>query len=267
LEELWLSTASLLEISPMVYMKNVTTLDVSGNRINQITSTTAKALGNVSILKLDHNNLTHLPEQLATMNMSKVTLIGNTFVCDCKTKWMKAWLLRGTSPVEYWKSIECKYNTSSFEKMTLLPDSEFVCPPELHLHEHVVFPSVITGSVLFVLVCVLLLITFQRFTIKVLLFLYCGFHPFDKQIQHHPSATYDAFILYSYMDREFIQNNLVDKLKNKGFKVANFYKDMIVGFSFLQNVEIFIEKSKRIIFCWTKDMFENDLIISAWNMA
>jgi hypothetical protein len=69
------------------------------------------------------------------------------------------------------------------------------------------------------------------------------------------------------MDREFIQNNLVDKLKSKGYQVADFYKDMIVGYSFLQNVQIFIQKSKRIIFCWTEDMMGSDLFISAWNIA
>ncbi|XP_060583918.1 protein slit-like [Ruditapes philippinarum] len=155
--ELWFRNSSLLEISPRDYMKNITFLDVSHNKINQITTVTAKALGNVSILKLDHNYLTHLPEQLATMNMSKVTLLGNPFICDCKMKWMKSWLLIRTNPVEHWKSIECKYNTSSFEKMILLPDSVFVCKTNLLLHEHVVFPSVTTGSVLFILVCIFLL--------------------------------------------------------------------------------------------------------------
>ncbi|XP_060576208.1 toll-like receptor 3 [Ruditapes philippinarum] len=60
--ELWFRNSSLLEISPRDYMENVTFLDVSHNKINRITATTTKALGNVSILKLDHNNLTHLPE-------------------------------------------------------------------------------------------------------------------------------------------------------------------------------------------------------------
>ncbi|XP_060583906.1 uncharacterized protein LOC132740065 [Ruditapes philippinarum] len=265
--ELWFSNTDLHEILPMDYMENVTFLDVSHNNINSITATTTKALVNVSILKLDHNNLTHLPEQFALMNMSKVTLLGNPFVCDCKMKWMKSWLLLRTNPVEHWNKIECKYNTSSFGQLISLSESVFVCPTNLHLHEHVVFPSVITGSVLFVLVCILLLITFQRFTIKVLLYLYCGFHPFDKRSQNHSNATYDAFILYSYVDREFIQYNLVDRLKSKGYKVADFYKDMIVGFSFLQNVEFFIERSKRIIFCWTDDMLGNDLVITAWNLA
>ncbi|XP_060576209.1 protein toll-like [Ruditapes philippinarum] len=268
--ELWFRNASLLEILPMDYMENVTFLDVSNNRINRITPSTVAALGTVSTLKLDHNYLTHLPEQLANKNISSITLSGNLFICDCKMKWMQSWLHIQKNPVKDWNKIECTYTPSMAPAQLIsVPESVFVCTTSFSLHKHEGFPSVITASAFFVLVCILLLtgITFQRFTIKVLLFLFCGFHPFDKQSQYHSNVTYDAFTLYSYMDREFVQNNLVDKLKSKGYKVVDFYKDMIVGFSFLQNIEIFIERSKRIIFCWTEDMLGNDLIISAWNIA
>ena len=268
--ELWFRNSSLIEITPRDYLKNVIVLDVSYNRINQITNDTVIALSNVKTLKLDHNNLTHLPKELTRKNMSSITLSRNPFICDCKTKWMKSWLLQRTNPVTDWKDIECTYNSSRVGQMISLQDSVFVCNEQLgdfRLHEHVIFPSIIIGSVLFVLVSISLLVIFNRFTINVLLFLYCGFRPFDKKGQRHKNALYDAFVLYSYADRVFIQHSLEERLKMKGFKVADLYKDLIVGFSFLQNIEIFIRTSKRIIFCWTDEMLKDDLIISAWNTA
>ncbi|XP_045167096.2 protein toll-like [Mercenaria mercenaria] len=267
--ELWFKNASLVEVAPRDYLKNTTVFDASNNRINLLTPATAVALWNVSTLKLDHNNLTHLPEQIMRGNISLLTLSSNPYICDCNTKWMKMWLLKRTNPATDWNMIECTYNTSKVKQMISVPNSMFVCEraPKISIPEHVIFPSIIIGSILFVLVSFSLLFYFQRFSIKVLLYLYCGIHTFDKQNGFHPKMTHDAFILYSHSDKECIRTNLVEKLKNKGYRVADIYEDLIIGFSFLQNIERFINKSRRVIFCWTEDMLEDDFLLSAWNMV
>ncbi|XP_053383282.1 protein toll-like [Mercenaria mercenaria] len=267
--ELWFQNTSLTQLTARDYFRNTTVLDASHNRINVITPTAAIALTNLTSLKLDHNNLTSFPVQIMSTNIRMLTLANNPFLCDCRIRWMKTWLLKRTSPVTDWNAIECSYNTSKVNQMVSVSESFFVCHSQstTSISEHIIFPSVVTGCTLFVLVSISLLIYFQRFTIKVLLFMHFGIHSFDKQKHDDANMEYDAFVLYSHNDDAFVQKNIVKGLVIKGYTVLNLYEDLVVGFTFLNNIEQLINKSRKIIFSVTEDTFNDDLLMSAWNIA
>lgn len=267
--ELWFQNASLTQIPARQYFRNTSVLDISHNRINFLTSATAIALSNLSSLKLDHNNLTSLPIQIMSIKLLTLTLASNPFICDCNTKWLKLWLLNRTSPVTDWNHIECVYSINKVNQLVTVHDSFFVCPPGLSgsISEHVTLPAIVLSCILFVLVSLSLLIYFQSFTVKVLLFLYCGIHSFDRPKQSNEDMDYDVFVLYSRNDSAFVKTNVLDMLVSKGYRICDMYVGLVVGLSFLKNFEHMMNKSRKILFSWTTDMLTDKLLMSAWNMA
>ncbi|XP_053393571.1 toll-like receptor 3 [Mercenaria mercenaria] len=265
--ELWFQNTSLTQLTARDYFRNTSVLDASHNRINLIKSTVAVAMANFTSLKLDHNNLTSLPVQIMSTNIRTLTLADNPFICDCHTRWMKPWLRKRTSPVTDWKAIQCSYNRSIVSQLIIVPESFFVCQPTMSISQHIIFPSVVTGCILFVLVSISLLIYFQRFTIKVLLFKHFGIHSFDKQKHDDANMEYDAFVLYSQNDSEFVSKNIIETLIKKGYTVCDLYEDLVVGFTFIDNIEHMVNKSRKIIFTMTNDTLTNNLLMSVWNIA
>ncbi|XP_045214237.2 toll-like receptor 3 [Mercenaria mercenaria] len=267
--ELLFQNTSLTQLTSRDYFRNTTVLDASQNRINVIKSTVATAMTNFTSLKLDHNNLTSLPVQIMSTNIRTLTLANNPFICDCHNRWMKSWLNESTTSVTDWNKIECTYNKSKVNQMVSLSDSFFVCHSEstISISEHIIFPSVVTGCILFVLFSICLLIYFQRFTIKVLLFMHFGIRSFDKQKHDDANTEYDAFVLYSQSDSAFVSMNIIETLIKKGYTVCNLYEDLVIGFTFLDNIEHMVKKSRKIIFLVTEDTLTNNMLMSAWNIA
>ncbi|XP_053383278.1 uncharacterized protein LOC123564598 [Mercenaria mercenaria] len=267
--ELWFQNTSLTQLTARDYFRNTTVLDASKNRINVIKSTAVIAMTSLTSLKLDHNNLTSLPVQIMSTNIRTLTLSNNPFICDCHIRWMKSWLNESTTPVTDWNKIECTYNTSQVNQMVSLSDSFFVCHSvsTISISEHIIFPSFVTGYTLFLLVSISLIIYFQRFTIKVLLFTHFGIHPFDKQKHDDANMEYDAFVLYSQSDSAFVSKNIIETLTKKDYTVCDLYEDLVIGFTFLDNIEHMVKKSRKIIFSMTEDTLSNDMLMSAWNIA
>ncbi|XP_053383916.1 toll-like receptor 3 [Mercenaria mercenaria] len=267
--ELWFQNTSLTQLTARDYFRNITVFDASHNRINLIKPTVAIAMANFTSLKLDHNNLTSLPVQIMSTNIRTLTLAYNPFICDCHIRWMKTWLNDRTNPVTDWNATECRYNRSIASQLINVSDSYFVCHVEskISISEHIIFPSVVTGCTLFVLVSISLLMYFQRFTIKVLLFMHFGIHLFDKQKNDDANMEYDAFVLYSQSDSEFVSKNIIETLIKKGNTVCDLYEDLVIGYTLLDNIEHMVNRSRKIIFSMTEDTLTNNLLMSAWNIA
>ncbi|XP_060593072.1 protein toll-like [Ruditapes philippinarum] len=267
--ELWLQNTSLAQIDVHDYLQRTSVFDASHNKITQLSQFAAKALANITSIKLDHNNLTHLPVQLMSTNINKLTLASNPFLCDCHTRWMKAWIDTRTSPVIDWNVIKCSYNKTKVNKMIVVPSSMFVCisTPTVNVSKHIILSAVVIGCTLFVLVSLALLIYFQRFNIKVLLFTHLGVKVCDKQRHVDADMDFDTFVLFSHADHSFVQSNVINGLLSSGYSVCSLYEDLTVGFTFLENIEHFINRSRKIIFSITQDTLMDDFLLTAWNMA
>ncbi|XP_045176990.2 protein toll-like [Mercenaria mercenaria] len=267
--ELWFKNASVLKLEPRDYLLNVSVLDLSENRLTNISSLVAAKLKNVAILKLENNYLTSLPVQIKYTNISRLSLAGNAFMCDCHTRWMKAWLQDKQCPITDSKLIKCTDNNKKVNKIIKFPDSIFVCN-EIKvpsIAEHVIFPSVVIGSILFVITVLSLTIYFQRFTVRVLLYMFFGVSVCDAFTDNPDDVKHDCVVIYDKNDEDFVENNIKIHLQESDYKVADMYRDPVIGFTFVEGIRKLINKSRRVIFCMTMQSLHSELMITLWSIA
>ncbi|XP_053383981.1 protein toll-like [Mercenaria mercenaria] len=264
--ELWFKNTSLFTLEPRDYLLNVSVLDLSENKLTYISPLAATKLQNVVSLNLENNYLTSLPVQIKYTNISRISLTGNAFLCDCYTRWMRAWLHDRLCPVTDWNIIKCTDNNKKVNKFINLPDSIFVCN-EIKAPRIVIFPSVVIGSILFVITVLSLTIYFQRFTIRVLLYMFFGIRICDGFADNPDDVKHDCVVFYDKNDGDFVENNIKIYLSESGYKVADMYKDPVIGFTLLEGIKKLINKSRRVIFCMTIQSLNSELMLTLWRLA
>lgn len=190
-------------------------------------------------------------------------LDGNAFLCDCHTRWMLDWLLHDPlCPVIDPNILKCTDNNKQLKDIIHVPDSMFVCNetnlPSIAIH--VIFPSILIGSTLLLIVVLSLVIYFQRFTVKVLLYIICGFRGFIDKTERQRDLKYDCTIIYAKGDPNLDENSIVTNLLDMGYRVADTYKHSAIGFTFFDGILELIATSRRVIFCMTSETFDNELM-------
>ena len=79
---------------------------------------------------------------------------------------------------------------------------------------------------------------------------------------------YDAFIMYSTADQEFVIKSLLPVLEKKhGFRCCIHYRDFPVGVPFIKNMEDSIYKSRKTIALVSRNFFESQYCCSELEMA
>ncbi|XP_060563575.1 protein toll-like [Ruditapes philippinarum] len=267
--ELWFKNTSLLKLDQRDYLVNVSVLDISENKLTRFQPLTASKLQNVTILNIENNHFTSLPVQIRYTNIKSIYLDGNPLKCDCHTKWMKAWLHNRSCPVMDWNAIQCTDNAKRVNTFVTTPDSVFVCP-EIEtpsIAEHVVIPSTIIGSFVFIILILSLTIYFQRFTVRVLLYMIFGVRLCYRLDNDHGDVKYDSVVIYDKCDQNFVNRNVKSHLKVLNYGVADIYDHSVIGLTFIDGIKKLICNSKVTIFFLTKNSLDNDLIITLWNIT
>lgn len=265
--ELWLKNTSISVLNTRDYFVNTSVLDISNNKLTFISADVANQLTSVNTLRLENNYLASLPVQIKFTNISKMYLDGNAFICDCHTRWMRGWLHDRLCPVIDWNILTCTDNNNYVRNIITVPESMFECKETSSpsIAKHVIFPSILIGSTMFVIVVLSLVIYFQRFTVKVLLFTICGFRGFINKTERKHGLRYDCVIIYAKGDPSLDENSIVDNLLDMGYRVADAYKHSVIGFTFFEGIHKLIAVSNRVIFCMTGDSSENELMTTLWN--
>lgn len=75
-------------------LTSLSRLTLTNNRIVTISTNVFRDLGALAILRLENNNISTIPERaFAGLRTGIFALLsGNPFYCDCKLRWLKAWL-------------------------------------------------------------------------------------------------------------------------------------------------------------------------------
>lgn len=264
--ELWLQNSNISEIISLPYLENVTVLNLAKNQLKEIAASVIIRLKSLQTLHLQSNHLTSIPVQIRSLKLETVTISGNHFICDCTNRWMKHWLLNKESLVSDWADVTCLDQFDKLQQLIAIPDSQFICKKDntFSTAQHVFLPSVIIGSILFVLVVICLMIYFQRFNLKVLLFIHFNLHPFDKHSDRTRLYTYDAVVIYATRDR-VLKVNIVNHLLAKGYRIADFYENSLIGYTYIENIEKLISCSNKVILIVSE--VSDKLIQSAWSIA
>jgi hypothetical protein len=266
--ELWFQNSNISEIRTLSYLENVTVLNLAHNNLHDIKVSALNKLKRLKIFDLQSNDLKTLPYHISSLDLTKLMLSGNMFICDCKTSWMKTWILQDENTIPDWMNVKCLDTYGNLKQLIAVPDSEFICKKadSFSVTEHVFLPSVVTGSILFVLVTVSLIVYFQRFYLKVQLFIHFNFHPFDNIVDRAECHVHNAVIIYGQSDLE-LKVKIEKHLTEKGYNIADMYNDAKIGYTYIKNIEYLISKSNKIILLISTDTLHDKIIQAAWNIG
>ena len=274
--ELFLQSNNISEIPNYGYLENVTALYLSHNKIERLDEKTIDRLKQIEIFFIDSNKLTFLPRNIENISFTRIALQHNFFRCDCRTKWMKHWLLRQEAHVDNIESILCHSDHVQGKAISRLSDEEFGCLEGKNEKSQKLtepLPSEIAAYTLgcFLLVFLVAIAVGYKFRSEVKVFMYTHFnwHPFDRINDSDPNKIYDAFISFSGNDYEWISNTLCVRLENHDppYKLCLHHRDFLVGAPIQKNILNGIEKSKRMIMILSKNFVRSEWCLLEFRAA
>ena len=262
--ELWYNYNNITCVEPRNFLDRVIVLDVSHNHIKEIVSSVFKKTRKLEKLFVQCNLLTYIPKTIEDLDLKTIEMGHNHFHCDCTSLWVKNWIQRNKFIIKEWSTIKCT-NQETGKLFIEVKDSDFVCREEFNPVRDVVTPTVSLTVLLFIL----FFIYAYRFEIKVLMYIYLGIHPFDRD-NDDPQEHIDCVIVHIDSTTDWVMETIVTTLEaNKySFVVCDMSRDFIAGFSMQDNLARAIHQSKRIIFCVSVDFNPSqDTFNLAWQCA
>ena len=255
--ELNLINNQIRKIPSYYYLENLTVLKLTNNKVEQLQVSVLKGLKHVKTLMIDSNMLGSLPEEIIRLQFTRMALSGNSFKCDCNTKWMKHWLLKNKNRIRDYNKVLCSSGQSDLrgKHMYNLTDNMFICPTTSpvatnYLPITITVGSVLGGLLLLTVITVILLYKY-RGEVKVFMFTRFNLHPFDRIDDSDPNKIYDAFISYSGDDYQWVVNTLQRKLENHNppYKLCLHHRDfqLQVGALIQENIFKSVDHSKRML--------------------
>ena len=266
--ELWYGHNNITYVGPHHYFRRVKTLDISFNQVTEIHDAAFREAQQLEKLYIQFNLLTYLPKTVEDMNLKVLKLSSNNYHCDCKSLWMKHWILRNRHVIVEWKELSCS-NKATGRKLIEVRDSDFVCKEEFNSIRDVIVPSVTCSVIMCLLVISGAFIYAYRLECKVLMYVYLGVHPFDRD-DDELEENLDCVIVHSGAATDWVMNNIVKILEGEDYRfvVCDMARDFIIGFSIQENLTHMVRHSKRIIFCMSSDWEpSNENFKLAWNIA
>ncbi|XP_053403012.1 uncharacterized protein LOC123554932 [Mercenaria mercenaria] len=268
--ELWYSGNKINNIISFPSPENIIVLDVSRNKLETITGEAIQRMKTLKVLRLDSNVLAYIPKEIAMLkNLEAVNIVSNPLTCDCQTLWMKDWLKLNKLVIKDWYKVACKVENEDGMVLTEVPDDKFVCNKDPDDIMRIVLPSV-TCSVLTLLFVILFVVTYAyRLECKVLMFVYFGIHPFDRDSQT-TNENLDCVIVHSGLHTDWVMEKIVSLLENGNYEfvVCDMARDFVIGYSFQENLTRTVRHSKRMIFCLSEDWkTSSDSFTTAWRIA
>nr|ALG40988.1 Toll-like receptor [Aulactinia veratra] len=254
--ELFLENNHITELSMRSYLDNVTVLRLSHNNIQKLNGSFVQRLTKTKIreFRIDSNKLKRLPrsiELLTSRNSFELLAVHSNFlICDCHSSWMKEWLLNSSDKIYDVEKVKCSSGKPTGKAIYSVPLEEFTCESGEKTPKDVLIIISITLAVLLVIcIAVFLLVYFFRGEMKVLLYTNFNWHPFDRVDDSDPSKLYDAFISYSSHDREWVHNELKQKLEENDppYRICVHDRDFEVGAPIHDNIINSVNRSKRMI--------------------
>ena len=273
---LFFQSNNIREIPSYGYLENVTALYLSHNNIERLDQKTIDRLKRIQVLFIDSNKLTTLPRNIENVSFTKISLQHNFFRCDCKTKWMKQWLLQEEAHVDNIENILCHSDHVQGKAISRLQDEEFVCligendksgnPVESPAFKITAYTL---GGLLLVFLIAFAVGYNFRGEVKVFMYTHFNWHPFDRINDSDPNKTYDAFISFSGIDYEWISNTLCVRLENHDppYKLCLHHRDFLVGAPIQQNIFDGIERSKRMIMILSKHFVKSEWCLLEFRAA
>ncbi|CAC5384592.1 unnamed protein product [Mytilus coruscus] len=236
-----------------------------GNKIARWNPSTFKNMTNLRNLHLD-GNLIHIINKTSfpTLLLNKLKTFGissNPFWCTCDQRWFLG-ILRSTNITKKMHNWPKYYSCAYPENLRNSLLSRYR-PTEAEC-KIVYFTSIIIIAVCSVLIFVffIVLILYRcHINLKNLLYFARVRHRIKKgylKLTSCDDFDFDAFVVYCDSDRQWVHNNLIKRLEDKGLKICIHHRDFEVGEPIINNIEKFMNKSWKIIVVMSNDFAKSE---------
>lgn len=265
--DLWFHQNNITTLSNRIYLSHIRSFYLSHNSLAQIESSVFRQMKNLQELFLNFNFLVSLPSEIQDYFSGKLNIEDNPFKCDCNTVWLKHWMLNNPNITINSQKVTCNVDKEheNGRQFLSVPDNEFVCLEDFDSYNKVLVPSVIASVVLVLMIITICLMYIYRLEIKVLLYIYLGFHPFDQD--KDCKEIVDVLVVHSPASTDWVMENIVEYLEFSGahYLVCEMMRDFVAGFSYQENIATLVKHSKRIVIVLSKEFINDDILKIAWN--
>ena len=272
--ELNLMSNDIRDIPAFPYLVNVTVLKLTNNKVERLKASTVEKLKRVKILLIDVNKLTTLPREIESLNFTTLALEQNLLKCDCRTKWMKNWLVKNRRRIRNIDKVFCNSEHVLGQAIYSLPDDEFICTTikEKNTGQTVPIETVaactLGGLLALMLIIAIVLYKYHR-EVKVFMYTHFNWHPFDRIDDSDPNKIYDAFISFSGNDFDWVKNTLQERLENHDtpYKLCFHHRDFPVGEPIVENIFKSVDQSKRMLVVLSSSYAKSDWCLMEFREA
>ena len=228
------------ELSSLTTLRS---LDISHNHISDVSNMLSLSFQHLSILY--NNKLQTLPDNITLVNLEKMNdlkLGANLWACDCKDLGTKRWMTAHAKVIKDAINTLCQTPQDMRGKNMIYSDIVDFCPNSHGVMYNIII-IVCASIVTFILICS----TFLRCSSKKCWFIRRKPSRVYQDDALNDGKIYDIFVSYADEDSDYIENDLIQRLENEGFKICYHRVNFAAGWSIIDNISQSINNSKRTL--------------------
>ena len=253
-----LANNGIKRLPPGVFsqLQNISALNLSQNSLIQIDFKFSH-MKMLRMLDLSYNLLTSLQESTlqrlsALMEMSNlaISLLGNPLQCSCETYHFLKWIIQHRKQLVDFAAYMCLYQGKvvRFSNLTeiVMVDLDFQCSKQI---------AVIATASLLGLLLVMIAIAVCCYRYRWELRYFClKLAQRSRRYQllvDETTFTYDAFVVYSADDSQWVDDELIPHLENdsdyQSLRLCVHERDFLLGANIVDNIWSKMEESRKVI--------------------
>ncbi|KAM9061282.1 toll-like receptor 4 [Sarcophilus harrisii] len=238
-----------LEKIPQITMKSLhqlQVLDISHNNLQTFEPLIFRPLWNLQVLNCSYNSITALDGQnLQSLSETLVStdFSGNPFDCVCDHQIFFQWVKENIQLLNRSKPMICQ-TPSHMKDVSVLLFDDLYCQMK---------KTIIAMSILAIMLVLMALALVYKFYFHLMLLAGC-----KKMVGEE--STYDAFVIYSSQDEEWVRKELVKNLEEgvPSFQLCLHYRDFIPGVAIAANIiQEGFHKSRKVIVVISKHFIQS----------
>lgn len=240
---------------------NVTHLHFGHNMISMFPEEYLPA--KLKLLDLRFNSLEAMPKWLPKYSKRHAVdyyFGNNSWVCNCSALSFKSWLTQNHKHVRDIKNIVCSTKGKFKGPLLQIPDTE-LCPQSSYAPKELLISSITSIIVISVLIIIIAILYYkQKQNIVIFLFTHNMCQLFFKEEDVDEDKLFDAFISYSYHNRDFVIDHLIPELEQKEprYNLCIHERNFMPGKSIVENIINAIELSRRTVIILSNEFVESD---------
>ncbi|XP_063397233.1 toll-like receptor 8 [Mytilus trossulus] len=224
------------------YTFHIKEINLAGNNFDIISEFAVSQLKRTTMINMIHNPITSIDRSLRNLRPCNVQLGRLDIVCTCTDLWFQSWLPSSTMPCYNNTRIFCKTETG-YKSITQVSKSDLGCIEDYHLK----WFNLIIGILLSLVV--IFAFTGYHFYLEIYILWRRFFGKISRQVSGN-SFQYDIYISCNDEDdglRDWISNELLPHLNDRGLKSFLPYRDCQLGRPREEEIIDTISKSKTVL--------------------